>query len=356
MEPATNMLATRRPGLLVLLAALSAVVAPARGQQVPETRVITLEVHDRGGHFIEGIEPEQLRIKGVVATVRHLQLDSSPRRIILLLDVSSSMAGDPYSDRDRWQHALQMAKVFVSRLQPDDRVALHVFAKRHIALMEYTQDFGAVIRQIDALPKPGTKAAKSAYGYTTWLPDTLAEILATDKELGLGDAIVLISDAESFHAEKTQLWKLKPELAGRGIRVFLLCIALPWIRVLDRQHAVGSGTVAEYRAGMPWIDSWEELGDLVRNSGGSILDVWGPVVVPPGSGRLDLDPRFIESAAHIAYLSVRKIYEVELELSSPLGKPCKITLQMADVRSPRLKDLDLVYPHILIPAVQSRKP
>lgn len=234
MRLATN----ARLSLLVFLAALSAEVSPARGQQLPETRVITLTVHDSEGHFIEGIKPEQLRIKGTQATVRRLGLNSSPRRIILLLDMSGSMAGDR-QDKDRWQHALQMAKAFVSRLQPDDRIALHVFAKKRAAVIGYTQDFGTVVRQIDALPTPGTKRAKSAYGDTTRLPDALAEILATDKELAFGDAIVLISDAEQFVTEKIELSKLTPELVGRGIRVFLLRIALPWISVLDRQDATG---------------------------------------------------------------------------------------------------------------------
>lgn len=113
--------------------------------------------------------------------------------------------------------------------------------------------------------------------------------------------------------------------------------------------------MAEYRRrGTPWDEFSQKVDRLVRESGGSTLDPWSLAIVPPGSGPLELDPRFIGLAAHAAHLLVRKIYEIELEFSSALDKPRKITLELADVRSSKSENLNLLYPRVLFPAARVR--
>lgn len=336
------MCATRAGASFLLLLALWLAALGALAQQVTETRVIPLGVYDRAGRFVEGLKPEQIRVKGVRgAAVRRLVRDTSPRRIILLLDISGSM-----SREKKGEYATKMAKELLSALQPDDWVALHVFAKEHEVLLPFTRDFEAIRQQLNALPEPDTKPAKEAYGYLTVLAEALANILAEEQsDSRFGDTVLLVSDGEEIQPGKVRLRKLKPRLAGAGLRIFLLRVAQP---SLVWQRELAGGTVAEYRRwGRTFFEFWHDMENLARESGGATLDPWDSVVVM--AGRLRLDPKHINAVARAAYQLVRHVYRLDFELSEPLRKRRKLKLEVLNEQGRRVKKLNLLYPRYLTP-------
>jgi len=319
---------------LTVLIALIASASWLFAEQGRETRVIPMGVYTSEGRFIPGVKSERVRVEGVPTVVREVALDTGPRRVVLLLDLSASMGSS--IDSDRWPHATQMAKEFLGALRPDDWVALHVFAKTHEALVPFTHDFDLVASRIDALPRPGTKEAGRAHGGLTLLGDALAKILAArDRESQFGDAIVLVSDGEYGDEGKIRLSKLKHKLGGIGLRVFLLRVAAP---DLGRYGPAGS-------------EIFTTIPDFVRETGGVTLDGWQPFRIPSGGFFAQTDPRLIRSTALTAYSLIRNLYRVELETAGPITKSRKITLKVVDEQGRKLKDVDLIYPRYLEPQV-----
>lgn len=138
--------------LSVSLASFSAL-----GQQGSEDHIIPLTILEQDGRSEQLVKPQSLRVKGVPGQVQRVELDSGPRRIVLLLDASGSMTRSP---EPRWQSAIQIAKEFLSMLRPADRVALHVFAVKHLILSSYTGDFGFVAWQLGLCRELSSQSAK----------------------------------------------------------------------------------------------------------------------------------------------------------------------------------------------------
>ncbi len=315
-----------------MLVALIATASFLFAQQGRETRVIPMGVYDLEGRFVPGIKASQLRVEGVPAIVREAMVDTTPRRIILLLDVSASMGSTDYPAR--WQLAAEIAKEFLDALRPDDSVALHVFAEKHEVLMPFTHDFQAVAVRIDALPRPSTKEAKRAHGRLTLLGDALAKILAAqNRESHFGDAIVLVSDGEYRDEGKIRVSKLKHRFGGIGLRVFLLRV----------------GGVNLQRYGPAGTEMLTAIPDFVGETGGVTLDAWQPIPIPSGGAFAHTDPRLTRRRAGEAYSLVRSLYRVELELQGPITKRHKITFKVTDTQGRKLKGVELIYPRYLVP-------
>jgi len=290
--------------LLALLSSAPTIVLQA--QDFSTTHVFPWSVFDREGRFVGGIKPEQIRVKGVPGTVRHLTLETAPRRTILLLDSSGSM-GPPNSRS--WQDARQFAIEFVSRRQGTEQIAVHSFADGHQVLAGFTTDSQYLIRQIETFAGSGKGR--------TMLGSALAEILSTiDNGLEFGDAIVLASDGKQSTADKVGLDKLTPEFTRRGLRALLMRVK-PWM---------GFGTV-----------DTADVGSFVKEIGGIQM------------GEL----RSPAKAAQDSWNFLRTFYRVELETFKHLQKPNEFSLELLDLHGKKMKKVKGYHPgHILPPPAQ----
>lgn len=100
-------------------------------------QVLTLGVQDRRGKFVEDIQPDQIVIKGLAATVQRFELDNAPRRILLLLDTSGSMGN--YKSLS-WSNVVQFTIRFALQRKGDDSIGLDTFAEKDQALVPFTTD------------------------------------------------------------------------------------------------------------------------------------------------------------------------------------------------------------------------
>ncbi|MGH9865737.1 MAG: hypothetical protein ACRD4H_10020, partial [Candidatus Acidiferrales bacterium] len=96
----------------VLLAVFT--IAPSACAQVGEMRTMPVVAMTSDGRVVEGLTAQNLRVKGVKATVTKVTFDAGPRRIILLLDISGSMGGPgDYYHKEKWDYAKEMVKAFL---------------------------------------------------------------------------------------------------------------------------------------------------------------------------------------------------------------------------------------------------
>lgn len=143
-----------------------------------------VNVEDSSGADVKGLAAPNftVTIDGQPASVVSADLASSkalPLDVLLLVDVSGSMAGDVIA------HARESAKAFVSGLAPEDRVAITSFADEVTPVLDFTTDRGQALAAIDGLVASGDTAL---YEATALAAQKAAESPASRR------AVVLLSD------------------------------------------------------------------------------------------------------------------------------------------------------------------
>lgn len=286
--------------------------------QTGETRTVPLVVMSSTGQFVTGLTPENIRVRGVKATVHSVTLDTGPRHVILLLDASGSMAEGDHPQK--WLAAKNLAKALLSILPTQDFVALDVFADKDTQLVPLTHDFASVSRSIDALPGPrGKTRAGDA------LSSALQEI---GSKAGFGDSVIFFSDGEF---DDQPLRSLMLDLERRSIRVFLELTP-----VADAE-------------GIPEEDYFGHLlatADSIASTGGYSF---APRISTPISSLRVLGVRSPEYRGEVLRDSVQGTYRVQLQLEEPIRKRQRFTLEVTDQKVKVPHNFFLFYPLDLYP-------
>ncbi len=331
---------------VVVLAAVSAGLCAASYAQ--ETRVMPLAAYQRAGRFIVGLKPEQVRVKGVTAQVKSLELDRSPRRIVLLLDSSRSMGGDGRGDNS-WPFAMQLARDFLALVQPEDRVALHTFAEKHLRLVDFTSDPALIVRGLEMLPPPNTGSAGKSRGTETNLGLALTEILAGyGDSIRVGDTILLISDGEFKEDKEVPLPKVLPALLARGVRVLLFRIGplVRQTRIRVGQHERDTPEDTKREAGYA---ASKQMSDLAKDTGGFTIAPWDHAEEMSNGMLLPLKPEVLRLGVQVAYAFARNSYRLELVLNEKIARNKKIQVELLSPEGREEKNVNLYFPHILAP-------
>ncbi|MBZ5499793.1 MAG: VWA domain-containing protein [Acidobacteriia bacterium] len=303
--------------LIVLLPAAPSVIS---SRNVEHERVLLLGVYAPSCRFVRGIDAGQVVVKGVRASVQSLEFDDSPRHVVLLLDVSSSMG----VNRLAWPNIVAVAKEFLGTLQNDDWIALHIFATRHIVLLPPTHDFSRASSLIDSISPPGTNPSKRKVGFETHLKETLAEIMRDGGgELGLGDAVVLITDQDTIGG----LSREDPVrvMGSAGVRLFLLQANLS---VFPPSSTVPGQSLSTH----------PESGDIALATGGTIFAPWA------GQTRLSIDRGLMRENVQSMYSLIREVYRVELRFTAPGADSRHLTVQILDRNGKKSPRLTPIYP------------
>lgn len=330
---------------MVVLCALVFGSIPLSAQ---EHRVLPMAAYQRGGRFVIGLTPEQIRIKGVQASIGKVELDRSARRIVLLLDASRSMGGDGRGDNS-WPIAMQLAKDFLELVQPDDTLALHTFAEKQIQLVGFTVDTGAIREALDGIPPPNTRSASKSRGTETNLGLALSEVLAAYADSWkVGDTILLISDGEYKTENEVSLGKVAPRMAERGVRLLLLRIG-PLVRRFGEQLERSQRDSSEDTKRESGYAASKDMSDLANQTGGFTIAPWDHAEVMPLGNLIPLKPEVLKMAVQVAYAFARNSYRVELVLGEQLTKSRKIELEILDEKGKEEKRLETFYPKILPP-------
>ena len=166
--------------------------------------VVPVTVTDRSGRFVRDLTPDQFEIVdgGGRRPVVQFAAERVPVSLVILLDVSGSMATDPKTraaDDARWADTRSALELLVQRLNAEDEVLFAAFSDKVGLAVPWTRDHARVPRAFSAL-RPG--------GYTA-----------------LFDAVKLISPAfqRAEHARKVMLLitdgrdSLVPKISGAPV-------------------------------------------------------------------------------------------------------------------------------------------
>jgi len=304
---------------------------PSSLAQTNEIRTLPLAVLNSKGQAELNLTARNIRIKGHGVVVRSLALETKPRRIVLLLDVSGSMATlIDYSKRiSIWDDARNMAEMFLRTRFRQDLLALDVFAEEEKQIVPFTHDFDSVQNALADVPQPrGNTAAANA------LSSALREL---GPSTTFGDAVVFLSDGQF---EGRSLDSLEAGACRGSVRVFLLS---PRVDPYRYRVAPGSSVTSEVEAETTFIST----------TGGFSF---APESVPDVDGVSELvlaDPvRRVEALSN----AIHGTYRLELQFERPVLKKQRLELEIIDDAGKAARGVFALYPHALYPSVDSKTP
>lgn len=317
-------------GLTLLLGVLTS--ASSSSAQTGEIRTVPLVALSSTGRVDLGLTVRNVSLKSHDVTVRRFALDTSPRRILLLLDMSGSM-GEPVGSKHItvWNYTKHLAEDFLKTVFRQDSVALDIFADKERQVVPFTHDFTSIRDAIDGLPRPRGE---------TFAGDALQAALRDfGTTAGFGDSVVFFSDGQ-FQGDdhsRMSLESVTADASSYGVRVFLI---FPMITHFDSPTPV-------------LVRDMEDRIELVEATGGFSF---APKEVPDDWAAWKIirsDP-----FQRIAALSnaIHGTYRLELQFAKPIRKKQNLQVEIIDDKGKNMRNIYGLYPHGVYPAVDSRRP
>ncbi len=186
----------------VLIAALMAVGlltaqdAPAPRAEIigvdpsnPPTTVVSINVYDSLSQPVSGLTAADFTLVGELASLAQIidaesiSSDNLPFSVVLLVDVSSSMADLPI------RLARQAARAFVDTIRPIDSVALMTFGSDIRVIQDYTTDKNVLYAAIDSL---------EAFGRTALYQGAFDAVALASNAPNTRRAVIILSDGAEF--------------------------------------------------------------------------------------------------------------------------------------------------------------
>jgi VWA domain-containing protein len=312
--------------LLIPLIVLSALLS-STGQIPPvqPARILLVNVLDQKGRSIRDLTKENFHVKvnGKAAEVLDSTYSIAPRRMVVLLDTSGSMASETYSAK--WQIARETIATLLSQSPPEMQIAMLTFSSQ----VNDVIDFSRGRTGVDEWLKHGPSQRSDIKGGTAFFDATAAasKLMQPPRE---GDAIYAIIDGGDNHSILTER-RVQKLLTDSGIRLFLFLFYEPlW---LDLQQ---SGTVV----------------DLMHETGGYAFGLTGNQALSADSLRNFIYKDDGVTRSKIAFTTQAPSTQInafyQLALRIPVAsKSSKVSLQMVDSEGKQIKDSVVTYARTL---------
>jgi len=268
--------------------------------------VFAVNVLDAGGQQLSTLNVQDFRgvFRGKPVRVLSADLDASPRRMVLLLDTSQSMR-----DSRDWTFASTVAHGLVSGLASPGRLV--VLSMGNI-LRQHSSLSGDTYQQEQALQEAQSQEPTG----TTSLFRSLVIAAQAFPGPGFGDVIWLVSDGEDTGSQDA-FDETGAAMARLGVRLF-------WVRPV-------AGLGVRKRRERPLVSS------IVRATGGQ--ELWSDAGPPEG----------VAAKVRSMIALATGAYRLTVELSEAVDKPRDWTLEVVDPKGDKLKNVQVVYPHLVVP-------
>lgn len=152
-------------------------------------------VTDIEGKPVQDLKRESFKVleDGRSIALREVSRTTDPMSLVLVIDTSGSMQARDKSGMTSMEAAKRAAVNFISRLDPDDRIALYSFNNETVLELDFTTDHKVAMEALDRL--------QSKHNAATRLYDAAMEAVKKSAEIPRGRrAIILLTDGKDEKA------------------------------------------------------------------------------------------------------------------------------------------------------------
>jgi len=291
------------------------------GEESCARRTVPVVVLDGTARPRGGLTPSDFRaeVKGKPIQIVSVSLDSSPHRIVVVLDSSGSMN----MDEDEWKLAESLAEEAMSSTPAQFQAGLIVFNDKVRERVPVGSDPNAALQILRGLPARPHRDDPST-GRKTAIMDALIAATKLMDPPQFGDSVFLITDGEDNESNE-QLTAIRDAFGERGVRLFT-----EWFGYEFASHPA---TIELFGV--------NDFLEFARSTGGLMARV------PPPEHSLRPMPKYsqlkaeqlnrIHADAQILLSAIQHPYRVELALPEPIKKREKwqLSIPMAKETAPR---------------------
>jgi Mg-chelatase subunit ChlD len=285
---------------------------------------LIVSVFDAHGNPTRDLTKDSFRIKvnGHVMSVQESSYDLAPRRIVVLLDMSGSMAL-----KTKWQVASEAVHDLLRDTPPDVHVALFTFTDHVRDIFGFSQSRDSMTKWLNEHSVTTIKPGKTAIYDSTM---AAVKFLQPTQD---GDAVYLITDGGDNSSTTTESI-IRNILLQSRIRLYLFLLSEP-----GYFEITGLGTDALMR--------------LTKATGGFVFGVRSNqpgLWANPSEFAYDYDDRTkdrIKSYTRLLNVQVNGFYRLQYHVPLPQKKLNKISLEIVDSSGNTRKDLAWSYPELL---------
>ena len=331
----------RRSWKLILLASILLLGDPSFAQPSRPQPLASLlaNVIDRKGDAVRNLTKDNFRVKvnGHPANLKEASYTLAPRRIVLLLDMSASMAGDLRGQK--WQIGREAAVDLLAETPEDVPIALLTFSDKVDNVFDFSQSRNSMLAWLkQGIVKEGArKDGDSRIHGRTALFDSILTAAKTFGTVHSGDAIYVITDADD-NRSRIHAREIRKLLLDSQIRLFAFLLPEPWWPSSEPQQGI------------------ESVEEIARATGGFVFGIAGHnigVSFPP-SVRYAFDyndrtRQTIKFYTHALNIQVSGFYNLSFDLPMAPEKPRKVSLEVVDGNGKFRKDVVYTYSTALLP-------
>jgi len=291
-----------------------------------------LVVNKKTGAVVKHLGKDDFEIadNGVKQPIAHFSRGESPLSVVLLVDIAGSTAYALSSLR-------RGVKQWMSRLNPDDEVALMAFGGRTVLIQDFTTDRKLIAAKMRNLAEDARKKDLGSFQLRTVAVFQAAEQMdKAANPLSRRVIVVVTDDAKSYEGRKSEL--VAERVLGAGCSVYALVAngsrgsgkgkvtrAVVESAIFSfgnpLSFAIGLGTRIATQAAVDAILKDRSFGRLVVKSGGSAARADGEETTEKLTSLLDyLRNRYVVGFAPPQHTSGERFHKLELKLAPEAKK------------------------------------
>jgi hypothetical protein len=316
--------------VLLFSVLVSALPTPAQNESCLR-RIVPVTVMDSAGRPILGFAPAdfQSKFRGKPIKILSIIPDDRPRRVVILLDTSGSMSGEPRGHK--WEIARAIATHLVDAHLPSTSLALLFFSDQVHEQIGFSDGIPTVAKRLLDISANPDYVKKNVLGTTALYDAVLAALHLLDAP-GFSDSIYLITDGGDNKSRSNQR-DVRRALVSSGVRLHASVLAPTDDRVPE--DLLGLSDITE----------------MTTATGGVVL---GPVGRKRAPHVMSFDLNQEERQAlsvGLRYLEadVLSNVRVELELPETPNKWGEWSLELSHEKQKQFKHVSIAYPRDLAP-------
>jgi Mg-chelatase subunit ChlD len=293
------------------------------------TRTVPVGVVDREWNFVQGLSAANFRgkLRGHDVEILSASIDTSPRRIVLLLDASGSMA----MSKEAWHASRSLSEDLIRFAPPRASIAQMAFSETIKDSAGFDQD------RLALLKRQAVMFEHLRGGGRTALYDAISSARGAFGMLDFGDVIYAVTDAGD-NKSRTHPEGLEEDLLTAGVRLFAAVTA----HDLPTRSRTPEETEGPYR-----------LRSMAEATGGNVLIVpYGPPIPLAYIKAKGMGDR-INLALQRLYQQMGEFYRLDVRLPETVDKPAKWKLEVLDADGKPNRRVEVHYPQQLMPCAKA---